>query len=153
MVLVDLGDLKGNDLARAAVCVCQREAMREDDAVPGSSQRLFERLIDSMQFTSSGQSEPVLKPPHKECRRPPPPEVGVFLLEQAQLFQNNVDRRVQVSSGREVLPQRQDIGRPGVGVVETHGQAFDRPNVVLANLGSRVATVRYAETQGWLQRS
>jgi hypothetical protein len=55
--------------------------MREDDPMPSRGQRLFERLIDGMQFTASGQSEPILKPPHEECRRPPPPDVGVFLLE------------------------------------------------------------------------
>jgi hypothetical protein len=41
-----------------------------------------------------------------------------------------------VSRGRKVLPQRQDIGRPAVSVVETHGQALDRPNVMLTNLGN-----------------
>ena len=136
LMLIDLGDLKGNDLTGIAVCASDRETMREDDPMPGSGQRLFERLIDGMQFTARGQAEPVLKAPHEECRRPTPPDVGVFLFEQAQLFRDNVDRRVQVSGGRKVLPQCQDIGRPGVGVVEAHGQALDRPNVVLANLGN-----------------
>ncbi len=39
-----------------------------------------------------------------------------------------------MSGGRKVFPQRQDIGRPGVGVVEAHSEALNRPNVVLADL-------------------
>jgi hypothetical protein len=135
-MLIDLGDLKGNDLTGIAVCASDRETTWENDPMSSSGQRLFERLIDGMQLTARGQPEPVLKSPHEECRGPTAPDVGVFLFEQAQLFRDNLDRRVQVSGGRKVLPQCQDIGRPGVGVVEAHGQALDRPDVVLANLGN-----------------
>ena len=56
LMLIDLGDLKGNDLTGIAVCASYRETTWEDDPVPSSGQRLFERLIDGMQLTAGGQA-------------------------------------------------------------------------------------------------
>jgi hypothetical protein len=53
-MLIDVRDLKGNDLTCIAVCGRYRESMWEDDSVASSGQRLFERLIDGMQFTAGG---------------------------------------------------------------------------------------------------
>jgi hypothetical protein len=136
LVLINVSDMQAPDLASHGAGAKFGEGAGEDDLVSGASQHLLKRLVLSVQLPPGSEAEPVLQLPNQECRCPAPSDVGILPLEQAQTLRDGFNRRIQVCRSREVLAQGQDIGRPGVGVVETHGQALDRSNVVLANLGN-----------------
>jgi hypothetical protein len=133
-VLIDAGYPEAHDLTGVSPGIGHREDMWEDDLIAGPGKHLLKWLVVGMELASGGESEPILEAPDEERRGPTPPDVGVLLLEQAQALRNGLNRRIQVSSGRKVFAQGEDLWHSGVEVVEADGHALDRPDVVLPKL-------------------